>query len=175
MTTDSDLFELDPEVDKAKKAAFQLLGRRAYPRKEIREKLQKRGFEHRVIVQTVETLERLRIVDDRDFATRFVEEKLRLRPAGRPVLRRDLSRRGVEAPLIEEVLDELLGEVDLEAVAFRLLSARRSRYLQLDRNKAMNRMYGFLARRGFGPDVARTVTARAWDCIDNGVEDWEEG
>ena len=128
-----------------------------------------------MIEQTLSTLERLRVVDDRDFAFRFVEEKLRLRPAGKPVLRRDLARRGVEAPLIEDVLTEVLDEVDLEAVAFRLLSARRSRYLQLDRNKAMNRMYSFLARRGFGPDVARAVTARAWDCIENGVEDWEEG
>ena len=172
---DSDLFELDPEVDKAKKAAFQLLGRRAYTRKEIRGKLYKRGFVKQVVEQTLTTLERIRVIDDRDFASRFIEERLRLRPAGQPVLRRDLTRRGVEAPVIEEVLAEVFGEVDLEAVAFRLLSKRRSRYLQLDRNKAMNRMYAFLARRGFGPDVARSVTARAWDCIENDVEDWEEG
>jgi len=172
---DEDLFELNPEVDKAKKAAFQLLGRRAYTRKEIREKLSKRGFVESVVDQTIATLEHLRIVDDRDFASRFVEERLRLRPAGKPVLRRDLSRRGVEAPVIEDVLAEAFGEVDLEAVAFRLLCSRRSRYLQLDRIKAQNRMYAFLARRGFSPDVARSVTARAWDCIENNVEDWEEG
>ncbi|MBS14314.1 MAG: hypothetical protein CME19_22300 [Gemmatimonadetes bacterium] len=175
MTVDSDLFELDPDVDRAKKAAFQLLGRRAYTRKEIQEKLTKRGFSGRVIDETINTLERLRVVDDRDFASRFIEERLRLRPAGQLVLRRDLVRRGVEAPLIEDVLAEKFDAVDLEAVAFRLLSARRSRYLQLDRNKAMNRMYAFLARRGFAPDVARSVTARAWDCIENGVEDWDEG
>ena len=172
---DSDLFKLDPEVDKAKKAAFQLLGRRAYTRKEIRDKLYKRGFLKPVVEKALETLERIRVIDDRDFAFRFVEEKLRLRPAGKPVLRRDLSRRGVEAPVIEDVLAEVLGEIDLEAVAFRLLSKRRSRYLQLDRNKAMNRMYAFLASRGFGPDIARTATTRAWDCITNDVEDWEEG
>ncbi len=171
---DSDLFELGPEVDKAKKAAFSLLGRRAYTRKEMRDKLYKRGFERSVVDQTLTTLERIRVIDDRDFATRFVEEKLRLRPAGEPVLRRDLGRHGVEAPVIEEVLAELLGEVDLEAVAFRLLCTRRSRYLQLDRNKAMSRMYAFLARRGFSPDVARAVTARAWDCIERGIDDWEE-
>ena len=172
---DSDLFELDPEADKARNAAFQLLGRRAYTRKEIRDKLYKRGFLTSVVEKTIEALERIRVIDDRDFAFRFVEEKLRLRPVGTPVLRRDLTRRGVEAPVIEDVLAEAFGEVDLEAVAFRLLSKRRSRYLQLDRNKAMTRMYAFLARRGHGPDVARSVTARAWDCIENDVEDWEEG
>lgn len=171
----SDLFELDDEVDKAKKAAFQLLGRRAYTRKEIQEKLHKRGFGKGVVDKTVATLERVRVIDDRDFAWRFVQERLRLRPAGEPVLRRDLTRRGVEAPVVEDVLAEAFGDVDLEAVAFRLLRSRRSRYLQLDRDKAKNRMYGFLARRGFPPDVARSVTARAWDCIENRIEDWGEG
>jgi regulatory protein len=170
----SDLFELDPEVVKAKKAAFTLLGRRAYTRKEIRGKLIKRGFEDGVIEKTIAILERLRVIDDRDFASRFVQEKLRLKPAGKPVLQRDLRRRGIEASVIEEVLAEEFGEIDLEAVAFRLLCSRRSRYLQLDRKKAWNRMYAFLASRGFSPDVARPVTARAWDCIENGIEDWEE-
>jgi regulatory protein len=170
----SDLFELDPEVDKAKKAAFTLLGRRAYTRKEICEKLNTRGFEDGVIEKTIAILERIHVVDDRDFARRFVEEKLRLKPAGKPVLRRDLHRRGIEATLIEEVLAEAFGEVNLEAVAFRLLCSRRSRYLQLNREKAWNRMFSFLARRGFSPDVARPVTARAMDCIENGIEDWEE-
>lgn len=170
----SDLFELDPEVDKAKKAAFTLLGRRSYTRKEICEKLNKRGFGDGVIKKTVSILERIRVIDDRDFAWRFVQEKLRLRPAGKPVLKRDLYRRGVEASVIEDVLAEAFGEIDLEAVAFRLLCKRRSRYLQLDRKKAWNRMYAFLASRGFSPDVIWPVTARAQDCIENGVEDWEE-
>lgn len=172
---EDDLFELDPEVDKAKKAAFTLLGRRAYTRKEIQEKLCKRGFGTGVVDKTLATLERVRVIDDRDFAWRFVQEKLRLRPAAQPILRRDLARRGIEAPVIEDVLAEAFGEVDLEAVAFRLLCSRRSRYLDLDRDKARSRMYAFLARRGFPPDVTRSVTTRAWECIENRVEDWEEG
>ena len=124
--------------------------------------------------ETLSTLQRIRAIDDRDFAARFVEERLRLRPAGQLVLRRDLARRGVDADLIEETLAKVFGDLNVEAVAFRLLSARRSRYLQLDRNKAMNRMYSFLARRGFSPDVVGSVTARAWDCIEKGIENWEE-
>ena len=170
----SDLFKLDSEVYEAKKAAFTLLGRRAYTRKEIHEKLDKRGFKRGVIEKAIAILERIHVIDDRDFARRFVEEKLRLKPAGKPVLTRDLHRRGVEASVIEEVLAEAFGKINLEAVAFRLLCSRRSRYLQLGREKAWNRMYSFLARRGFSLDVARSVTARALDYIENGIEDWEE-
>jgi regulatory protein len=170
----SGLFTINPDLEKAKKAAFQLLGRRAYTRKEIRDKLYKRGFRKAVVEETLSTLQRIRAIDDRDFAARFVEERLRLRPAGQLVLRRDLARRGVDADLIEETLAKVFGDLNVEAVAFRLLSARRSRYLQLNRNKAMNRMYSFLARRGFSPDVVGSVTARAWDCIEKGIENWEE-
>ena len=110
---------------------------------------------------TIEALERVGLIDDRDFAARFIKERLRLRPSGHAALRRDLRRRGVEPSLIEAVLEEAFEDVDVEAVAFRLLCGRRSRYLHLDRVKALNRMYGFLAWRGFPSDVARSAAARA--------------
>lgn len=157
-----------PEVGRAKKAAFQLLERRAYTRSEIEKKLQGRRFSGPVIEETISVLERLRLVNDDDFARRFVRERLRLKPSGHAALRRDLRRRGVEATVIEAALEEEFEGVDLESVAFRLLWSRRSRYLRLDRKKALSRMYGFLGRRGFSPDVARSACGRAIDVMDEG-------
>jgi regulatory protein len=157
------LFDLDPDIEKAKKTAFQLLERRAYTRSEIVTKLRGRGYDEPVVTATVETLERLDLIDDVDFASRFIRERLRLRPSGHAALRRDLRRRGVEASVIEAALDEAFEDIDIEAVAFGLLCGRRSRYLHLDRVKALNRMYGFLGRRGFPFDVARSAAARAFE------------
>ncbi len=126
-------------------------------------KLIGRGFAQSVVDEAAASLERVGLIDDADFAARFIQDRMRLRPSGHAALRRDLRRRGVEPDLIEAALEEAFKDVDLEAVAFRLLCGRRSRYLHVERAKALNRMYGFLGRRGFPSDVARSAAFRALD------------
>ena len=145
----------------AKQAAFRLLSARAYSCAQMRERLRRRGFQAPVVEQTLIELRRLNLVDDRDYALRFVQERMRIRPAGRALLCRDLKNRGIDAATAEDVLDEAFEGVDPEAVALDLLRARRRRYDGVDRRKALSRMHGFLGRRGFGA-VAREAAERAW-------------
>jgi regulatory protein len=161
------MFVVDEAVEKAKAAALRLLSMRAYTRKEIKDKLIKREFAASAIDATLVALERLALLDDRVFATRFVDEKLRLKPCGRMLLSRDLKRRGVPVEVIDEVMDEAFEAVDTAALAYEVLSGRARRYIGLERTKAMNRMYGFLARRGFDGAATREATSRVWNEIEN--------
>ena len=148
-------------IEKAKRAAFRLLSARAYSCAEVKERLRRRGFQEPVIEQTLNVLHRMKLVDDRDFALRFVQERMRLRPAGRAPLRHDLNKRGIDRETAEDVLDEVFAGVDPEAVALDLLRSRRRRYDGVERRKALSRMYGFLGRRGLGA-VAHAAAERAW-------------
>ena len=164
----------ETEVEKAKNAAFRLLSARAYSCSEVKERLRRRGFDESVIEQTLEVLRRLKLVDDRDFALRFVEERMRRRPSGSALLRHDLRKRGIDAATADEALDEVFAHVDQEAVAMELLRSRRRQYDGVDRQKALSRMYGFLGRRGFGA-VAQAAAQRAWlEFSDSGREDAPE-
>ena len=145
----------------AKHAAFRLLSARAYSCAEMKERLRRRGFKESVIEQTLDELRRLKLVDDRDYALRFVQERMRIRPAGRALLRHDLKKRGIDAATAEDALDEVFAGVDPEGVAVDLLRSRRRQYAGVDRRKALSRMYGFLGRRGFGA-VAYAAAERAW-------------
>ena len=150
-------------VEKAKKAAFRLLGARAYTRFEILKKLKTRGFEDCVVETTLQTLEGMKLVDDADFTIRFVQEKLRLRPMGRAMLVRELKKRGItDQDLVEEVLDEAFSDVEPEVLALELLRGRKKRYFGLERQKALTRMFGFLGRRGFSGSDAHSAVERAW-------------
>ena len=100
------LFGADEEVEKAKNAAFRLLARRAYTCKEIRQKLKGRGISEWVVNETVLVLERLGLLDDRDFALRWVRDRMRFRPTGRRLLELELRRRGVGEDLLQEALQE---------------------------------------------------------------------
>ncbi|MDE2999159.1 MAG: regulatory protein RecX [Gemmatimonadota bacterium] len=146
---------------RAKNAAFRLLSARAYSCAELRERLRRRGFHDPVVERTLDELARLKLVDDRDYALRFVQERMRIRPAGRGLLRLQLKKRGIDSATTEDVLDESFDGVDPEAVALDLLRSRRRRYDGVERRKALSRMYGFLGRRGFGA-VAHAAAERAW-------------
>ncbi len=148
-------------AERAKNAAFRLLSARAYSCEEIRERLRRRGFQEPVVERTLDELRRLKLVDDRDYALRFVQERMRSRPAGRALLRHDLNKRGIDSATAEDVLDEVFKGVDPEGVALDLLRSRRRHYDGVDRRKALSRMYGFLGRRGFGA-VAHAAAKRAW-------------
>jgi regulatory protein len=159
------MFAVDEAAEKAKGAALRLLGMRAYTRKEIKDKLNKREFEPSAIEATLADLERLTLLDDRDFARRFVDERLRLKPCGRMLLSRDLKRRGVPVGTVDEVIEEAFEAVDAIDLAYQVLSGRARRYEGLAKDKAINRMYGFLGRRGFDGSTARTVAMRVWQEI----------
>lgn len=160
------MFVVDEAVEKAKAAALRLLSGRAYTRKEIRDKLVKREFDASAIETTMADLDRLGLVDDRHFAKRFVDERLRLKPCGRVLLKQNLRRRGVPVEIIDEALEEAFDVVDTKAMAYDVLSARARRYKGLEKDKALNRMYGFLGRRGFDGSTAREVSLRVWQEIE---------
>ena len=110
----------------------------------------------------MQTLERLGLIDDRAFARRFVEERMRLRPMGRQMLARELKVRGIAEETVQQVLDEALEGVDPGGVALDLLRSRQERYRGLERQKALSRMYGFLGRRGFEARIAREAAEQIW-------------
>ena len=156
------MFEVDEQVEKAKNAAFRLLSGRAYTRREVISKLRDRGFQEKTIDETIQMLERIALIDDTDFARRFVQEKMRIRPMGRTRLRLELKRRGVEEEVAEQILDETLADVDPETVALDLLRSRLRRFQGIERPKALARMCGFLVRRGFSGSVARGAAKQVW-------------
>ena len=150
------------DVDKAKDVALRLLGRRSYTRREIVRKLRGRQFRKQAIEDALQRLEQVGLVDDRTFSRSWVQERMRLRPMGRPRLFRELTRRGVEQEIVGQVLDEMMADVDPGEIAFDLLKSRRRRYEGLDRMQALSRMYGFLVRRGFDGSISRGASEQMW-------------
>ncbi len=97
----------------AYRKATELLARRPHFEREIRRKLEARGFDTEDIEATVERLLALKYLDDLECTRGFIRSKLRRSPLGRRRLRADLFRRGASP----EALEEALGEDWLESDA----------------------------------------------------------
>lgn len=98
-------------------------------------------------------------LDDARFANQFVRDQAAARGWGKERLRKELRRRGVAGAQIESALADAKDDAALDdtraarAVAEKWRRTHAARDPQRDRQ----RLYGFLARRGFSPDVIRAA------------------
>lgn len=155
--------ELADGVSRAMTEAHRLIDHRMRTRRELIVKLKSRGRADEVIDQVLDRLEHAGLIDDGRFARLWIEERLRRRPAGLSLLRRELRQKGIDAEEIESALEESAsGEGETER-AYEALRRQSHRYARLDRDVAHRRMVAFLARRGFGQAVVYQVVHRVLD------------
>ena len=164
---------MNEQLQKAKDAAYDYLSYRAGSVKEVRDKLAQKEFAEETIEQVVDDLQRQKLLNDSEFARRFVEARLG-RANGSRKLAQELRRKGIETEIIDEVLGEFAATLDSEERAIGLLGKQAWRYRGLERDKAKRRMLGFLARRGYDAQMARSAVDKVWQELQE-LEDEVEG
>ena len=152
---------MDDPRQTAKEVAYRYLGYRARSVAEVRDKLQEKDFAAEVVAETLAHLQQQKLLDDREFARRWVEARLQ-RAYGPRKLAQELRHKGVAAEVIDEVLAEYAAAFDSSERAVALLSKQAWRYRGLPPDKAKRRMLGFLARRGCEAEMARKVVEQVW-------------
>ena len=160
VVTEARLRELEARDQrwKAREAALHLLSYRARTGTELRRRLRKKEFPDEIAEAAVAELEKRDLVDDGSFSEAFVRDRVRFRPRGRRRLVQELRSRGVDPDTaraaVEEVWEtEAISELDLARNAAAKWSPRTGE----DPLRGRRRLWAYLARRGFGPEVARTV------------------
>ena len=164
---------MNEQLQKAKDTAYNYLSYRAGSVKEVRDKLAQKEFAEETIEQVVDDLQRQKLLNDSEFARRFVEARLG-RANGSLKLAQGLRRRGIETEIIDEVLGEFAATLGSEERAIGLLGKQAWRYRGLERDKAKRRMLGFLARRGYDAQMARSAVDKVWQELQE-LEDEVEG
>jgi len=153
-------------------AAGRYLEQRARSVEEVRRHLREARYPEALIEAAIDRIVRAGMLDDRAFASAWVESRDRARPRGEQALRRELSLKGLDRDLIEDVLAEraagpAAGETDAPGneaapdlrAALRLLAKRRSTLDRIaDPRLRRQRAYALLARNGFDPDVCRQAS-----------------
>jgi regulatory protein len=138
--------------------ALGLLAVRQRSRRELERRLVQAGFEHDEVAEELRRLEDVGLIDDEAFARAVVEGRMGSRGESRRVVAGRLAQAGVARDVAVGVLDEAT-EGD-EQRAERLAATRVTRLSGLAPEVAFDRLYGFLARRGYPSEVARSVARR---------------
>jgi regulatory protein len=177
--------ETDPSV--VLNAAARFLELRSRSVDEVRKHLTAAAFPPPLVEGAIERLLQLGWLDDRAFATAWVESRDRARPRGQVALRRELALKGIDRETVDDVLaqrdeagrDDADGESGTrsrggsadEIAAERLLTKSRGALQRIDDPRLRRqRVYALLARNGFDPDVCREVSIR-FATPDAGLDD----
>jgi regulatory protein len=152
----------DPAV--VLEAAARFLEARSRSVAEVRRRLGRAGYRAVLVEDAIGRLAELGMLDDAAFGRAWVESRDRARPRGEIALRRELSLKGVDRAIVDELLEErregsacgLDGEL-ADAAAARRLLARNERPLArvADPRQRRQRAYALLARNGFDPETCR--------------------
>jgi regulatory protein len=141
------------EVHQAREKALALIAKKDRTVAEVKRHLDRQNVDSGTIELVIADLQRMKLVDDKTFARRWIEMRLDY-PAGREKFAEDLANKGVEEPTITEILDEFGEQLESDGAAANLLRKQAHRYVNLEERKARQRMYGLLARRGFDGETA---------------------
>jgi regulatory protein len=160
-------------------AAARFLESRSRSVGEVRRRLGRAGYRRELVDGAITRLTELGMLDDEAFGRAWVESRDRARPRGEIALRRELSLKGVERAIVDDLLEQRrdAGDADgpgVDVEAARRVLARHARALErvADPRARRQRAYALLARNGFDSAVASAVSAETTSNADDegGVE-----
>ncbi|MBO9370484.1 MAG: RecX family transcriptional regulator [Chloroflexi bacterium] len=143
-------------AERAAGRALDLLSYRPRSEAEIRERLTER-YDPETAGEVLERLRRSGLVDDREFARYWVQNRLEHNPRGAVALRQELYQKGVD----ESAIEEALAEYDEEEAATRAAETARRKLRGLPPDVFRRRLTDYLLRRGFSYGVVRAVVQQA--------------
>ncbi len=155
-TREAELRALDSSAQ-ATQIAYRLLSVRMRSRRELTDRLRRRGFPEGLVRGLLDKLEAARLVDDARFAEAWVSDRSARRPSGIVRLRRELAQKGIEHDVAERALAEGCVARDERELALRVARACSLRYRALPHATAVRRLAGVLRRRGFAMEVVMSV------------------
>ena len=139
-----------------KDCAFYYLNKRRHTKKELIDKLVKREYDISIAREVADYLEEAKYIDDADYARRFIHDAVNIKKHGMARIKRDLLQKGVDGVVVDAVAADL--RPDTKSVLAGLVESKAAN-MDLSDEKQLNRLNGFLLRRGFGySDIREAVS-----------------
>lgn len=143
-------------LERAKNYSFLLLKFRLRSEKEIYERLKRKKFNPEIIKKTISLLKENGVIDDNYFAKVWIESRIK-KPLGIRRLKEELRLKGIDKEIIDTQLNEIKRSYTEEEIIKRIAEARFSKLKNIDSQKAKRRVFSYLVRRGFSPEIAMDV------------------
>lgn len=138
--------------------AAHYLGYRPRSEFELRERLQRRGFDGDSVDAVLAKLKEQGLVDDMAFAQFWRDNRQSFSPRSQWLTKLELRQKGIAADIIDQVVEA----VDNTDSAYRAALSKARSLSQSDYQSFRRRLGEYLKRRGFGYGVINHTVERIW-------------
>jgi len=139
-------------LQKARDYAFLLLKFRLRSEKEICQRLKKKRFDEEIIRDTVSFLKDKGFIDDNLFAKTWIESRIK-KPLGLRKIRQELNLKGIDKEIIDTQISEIKKDYCEQDLVKKIAKVRLSKLKDIEPRSAKRRVYAYLLRRGFSPEI----------------------
>lgn len=154
------------DARRAYSAALRMLGRRELSARQIRERLEQRGYSADTIGPVVERLAATGAVDDARTARAVVRNQLLIKRRGPHRVRRELDAIGIDPDTAGTALREALDQVDQQQLLEAALKRRAPTHTTPLDAASFRRLHAQLVRQGFSSSaVVAALKARRAETI----------
>lgn len=142
-------------IDRAVATAMRALEQRIQTNRELRIRLQRKGFEAETIDAALERLTDYGYLNDERFAELWIENRLEYRPRGKRMLEQELRQKGIDRQTIDDTIGAL--DIDDQSAALAVARKRLRNFETLPIDEQKKKLTGVLARRGFDYGTIRST------------------
>jgi regulatory protein len=153
--SDDEIAELQMKdaVERAYERALNYLSYRPRSKDEVRRNLRGKDVEDAAIDAVIGRLTRAGLLDDREFARYWVDNRARFNPRGLRGLRHELRQKGIS----HHIIDEVLTSFDVDAAAEKVAEAGARRLSREEPRDFRRKLQAYMARRGFSYGVIKPL------------------
>jgi len=153
----ADMLKRD-EFEAAFHRADHFLGYKPRTSGEVTRKLLMLKYNDETVHEVIEKLTEQNLLDDKRFATQWVEERSNSKPKGKKVLAMELRQKKVDPEIIQEVLQK----VDNQGLALKSAREYAQKTIELDWTIFRKKISGYLIRRGFEYSDIAPIIEGVW-------------
>ncbi|HWA07611.1 MAG TPA: RecX family transcriptional regulator [Ignavibacteria bacterium] len=140
-----------------KKISFDYLSYRIRTAAEIKKKLKSKDISPAITDKVIHHLNELGLINDEEFAKQLITEKIKNKPAGRRLLQQKLFEKGISKQVSETAIEKYLTDEDEKKMALKIYSKLKPKLKGLEKQKAKQKIYETLARKGFEYDIINEI------------------
>ena len=147
------------EAYKIKYLALNLLGRRSHSKRELFQKLTKKGFDKVLISKVLDDLSEINYINDDDFAEKYAEEKIKKGKSGIIKIRAELYKKGIDKSIIQKIEEKYNDNNEMNDSIF-VLASKKLESLnkkESDSRKIKSKLYSHLLGKGFTSEQIKDV------------------
>lgn len=151
--------ELNQESTECCACALRLIKFRPRSERELKDKLQRKGYLLDAVNDTLAYCRKHHFIDDELFARAWTQGRIK-RPFGLNRILYELYAKGVKKEIIDHVIQEVKREYREEEIIHDIIKNKWKKYQDIGPEKAKARLFGFLSRRGFSKDLVMEALSR---------------